>query len=91
MGWLQGQFAGNPSTWREIPGFPILNVPNSNWLVDENRRAWNEPISKRCNDDRWYTSHRPLYCDQKEITGGAQKKVMFVGLQAHLSILLLFL
>ena len=40
----------------------------SHWLVDEKRGCCLEtPKYQQINDDRWYTSSRPLYFYQKDI------------------------
>ena len=45
------------------------DVPNSHWLVDENRGVSLLEITTGFYDDIWYTSSRPIYFYQKDIIG----------------------
>ena len=36
-----------------------IDVPNSHWLVDENKGVFHKPWIQQVSDGRWYTSHQP--------------------------------
>ena len=62
-----------PKFWlmKQMWGQKPIDVPNSHWLVNNNRLVLKKPlyITTGFYDDRWYTSSRPLYFYQKDMIG----------------------